>query len=133
MTSNLPAAQTLRQLRPLLLEFHKALMEAEKSDYERIHGPIKNRGEYFQLVVSHEWFSWLRPISQFIARMDEVLMSRQDQPPEAFQSLVQEARALLFSSSTGDALKQRYPTAIELDPTIAVLHAQIDALMNPRS
>lgn len=106
-------------------------MEAEKSDYERIHGPIKNRGEYFQLVVSHEWFSWLRPISQFIAHMDEVLMSKQEQPPEAFPTLLQEAQTLLYDSDTGAALRQRYPTAIELDPNIALLHAQIEALIKP--
>lgn len=129
-SSDKSAAQLLRELRPLLLKFHKALLEAEKNDYERIHGPIKNRGEYFQLVVSHEWFSWLRPISQFIARMDEVLMSKQEQPPEALQNLVQEAQALLYSSDTGTALKQRYPTAIQLDPQIAVLNKQINELIN---
>lgn len=131
MASDTASAQTLRQLRPLLLKFHKALLEAEKSDYERIHGPIKSSGEYFQLVVSHEWFSWLRPISQYIARLDEVLMSRKEQPPEAFQALVEAAQNLLYESDTGQALKQRYPTAIELDPQIAVLHTQIDQLIKP--
>lgn len=124
-----PTAQKLKELRPLLLKFHKALMEAEREDYERIHGPIKNRGEYFQLVVGHEWFSWLRPISQFIAHMDTVLMSKEPVPSERFESLLEEARSLLTDSDTSVALEQRYPTAIRLDPEIGLLRSQIDALV----
>jgi hypothetical protein len=47
-------------------------MDAEKDLYEAVHGPIPNKGEYLRLVLNHEQFSWLRPISQFIVQIDEV-------------------------------------------------------------
>lgn len=123
------AFQRLRELRPILLKLHKALLEAERESYEQTHGPIKSKGEYFQLVIGHEWFGWLRPISQFIVQMDEILMSREPQPLEKAEALLQEARSLLQTSATGTALRDRYHIAIQYDPTIIAMQAKVDELI----
>lgn len=121
--------QRLRELRPILLRFHKALLEAEKTSYEQANGQIRSKGEYFQLVVGHEWFSWLRPISQFVVQMDEVLMSKQPQSPEKAYELMAAARTLLTTSETGTALKERYQVAIQHDPSIADMYIKISELV----
>jgi hypothetical protein len=123
------AFQRLRELRPILLKLHKALLEAERASYEQANGPIQSKGEYFQLVISHEWFDWLRPISQFIVQIDEVLMSREPQPPEKAAELLQAARSLLQTSATGTALKERYHIAVQHDPSIAAMVAKVSELI----
>lgn len=133
MSSAMPPSdlmlQRLRELRPILLRFHKALLEAEKTSYEQANGQIRSKGEYFQLVVGHEWFSWLRPISQFVVQMDEVLMSKQPQPPKKAYELMEAARTLLTTSDTGTALKERYQVAIQHDPSIADMYVKISELV----
>ena len=73
--------QRLRLFRNNLLKLHKLLLEAERVRYEQVNGPIKNKGEFFQLVISDDAFSWLRPISQFIVQIDE-FTSAKEQPDD---------------------------------------------------
>jgi hypothetical protein len=125
-----PAFAPLRELRPLLLKAHKHLMEAEKDAYEAIHGPIPHKGEYLRLVLSHEQFSWLRPISQFIVQMDEVLMAKKHQPLERADELMVEARYLLQTTEIGHAFQERSAIAAERDPEMAAMALRIAELLD---
>lgn len=125
-----PAFASLRELRPLLLKAHKHLMEAEKDAYEAVHGPISHKGEYLRLVLSHEQFSWLRPISQFIVQVDEVLMAKQPQPLARADELMLEARHLLQRTEIGHAFQSRSALAAEGDPDIAAMALRIAELLD---
>jgi hypothetical protein len=126
-----PAFQNLRELRPILLKAHKALMDAEKENYEAIYGPIPNRGEYLRLVLSHEQFSWLRPISQFIVHIDEVLMSKKPQPLERADELITEARNLLQETEIGETFQARSQAIAQRDPEMAAIQQKAIELLNP--
>lgn len=119
----------LRELRSLLLPLHKALLESERVSYEESHGRIQSKGEYFQLVVSHEWFSWLRPISQYIVQIDEFLAAKEPVTLNEANALFAEARQLLQPSEEGTNLEQRYYQAIQRDPDVAFMHAKILRLL----
>lgn len=121
--------QRLRELRPVLLRLHKALLESERVVYEQFHGRIQSKGEFFRLVIGHEWFSWLRPISQFIVQIDEVLSSKEPVPLNKASELLQEARKLLQPSEEGTTLEKRYYRAIQRDPDIALMHAEVSKLL----
>ena len=123
----------LRELRNGLLRLHKALLESERAAYEQEHGQIRNRGEFFQLVVGDEWFSWLRPFSQFIVQIDELLSAKGD-PATLHQAneLIDEARSLLRADENGTANQQRYYHAIQRDPDIAFMHAEIFSLLQQK-
>jgi len=125
-----PAFAPLRELRPLLLKAHKHLMEAEKDSYEAIYGPISHKGEYLRLVLSHEQFSWLRPISQFIVQIDEVLMAKKHQPLERANELMVEARHLLQTTEIGHAFQERSALAAERDPEMAAMVLRIAELLD---
>lgn len=125
------AFQQLRDLRPVLLNFHKALMEAEKANYEASFGPITSKGEYLQLVLGHEQFSWLRPISQFIVQVDEVLMAREPQPVEKAVALLAAARHLLHDSETGQTLQQRWQQLTPHQPGLPAMQAKLLELLDP--
>ncbi|WP_088892116.1 hypothetical protein [Leptolyngbya ohadii] len=115
--------QQLRIVRKKLLALHKALLDSEKGIYEQFYGKVQTTGEYFRLVTSHEWFSWLRPISQFIVQMDDVIHTKEPIAPETIDQLLQQAEQLMQPDSEGSSLNQRYLHAIQRDPQIALMHA----------
>ncbi|MBD2105965.1 hypothetical protein [Nodosilinea sp. FACHB-13] len=126
-----PAFESLRQFRPLLLKAHKILMDAEKDRYEANHGAIANKGDYLRLVLNHEQFSWLRPISQLIVQIDEVLMSKQPQPLERAPELLNQARHLLYDTEIGQAFQDRTQSVSRRDPEMAAMAQRLDELMQP--
>ena len=121
--------QKLRDVRAIMLRLHKALLESEKVVYEQFFGRIPSKGEFFRLVLGHEWFSWLRPISQFIVEIDETLAAKEPVTLNKANALLQEARKLLVASEDGNSAQKRYYSAIKRDTDIALLHAQVSRLL----
>ncbi len=126
-----PAFAPLRDFRPLLLKAHKILMDAEKDRYEASHGAIATKGDYLRLVLSHEQFSWLRPISQLIVQIDEVLMSKQPQPLERAPELLTQARHLLHDTEIGQVFQDRTQLLARSNPEMAAMAQRMDELMQP--
>ena len=127
----MPAYEKLKTLRPLLLKLHKALLDSEQESYERIHGRIPTKGELFQLVVGDEWFEWLRPISQFIVQIDEVLRSKEPVSPNQIHSLLVEARELLpLETADSSETVVRYQRAVNNHPNIGTMHAEMLRLLD---
>ncbi|MGC9525900.1 MAG: hypothetical protein ACP5D7_10220 [Limnospira sp.] len=122
--------QRLRQFRTALLHLHKALLESERVTYEKQHGRIQSKGEFFRLVVGDEWFSWLRPYSKFIVKIDETLDSKEPVTLDEVNRLLEEASFLLRADETGSDREKRYYQAIQRDPNIALMHAQAAQLLD---
>ncbi len=61
----------LHNLIKLLLKFHKNLLDSERTAYEKKNGLISSNHEYFQLVVNHEDFAWLKDLLRIISSLDE--------------------------------------------------------------
>jgi hypothetical protein len=121
--------QRLRDVRNILLRLHKALLESERLVYEQFHGRIQSKGEYFQLVLTHDWFSWLRSISQFIVEIDELLSSKEPVELDTGSGLLAQAQNLMQPAEDGDTFGKRYYAAIQRDPDIALMHAQVSRLL----
>lgn len=54
-----------------LLELHKTLLEGARADFERENGPIPHAGAFLQLLVSHDDFAWLRPLTSLLVEIDD--------------------------------------------------------------
>lgn len=121
--------QRLGQVRFALLRLHKALLDAERVTYEQAHGRIRSNGEFFQLVIQDEWFDWLRPISQFIVQIDEALSTKEPITLEQASELLGQARQLLHPIEHGTPLEQKYYQAIQRDPDIAFMHAEMARML----
>nr|WP_225938727.1 hypothetical protein [Kovacikia minuta] len=121
--------QRLRELRLLLLRLHKALLDSERAGYEQFYGPIRSNGELLQLVIGHEWFNWLHPISQFIVQIDELLSAKEPIQYDQAHDLWQQARLLLRPAEVGTPAEVRYYQAIQRDPGIALMHAEVSKLL----
>jgi hypothetical protein len=133
-TSSLDSAfQRLRELRALLLRLHKALLHSERIVYEQFHGRISSTNEFFRLVLEHEWFDWLRPMSQLIVEIDDVLSPKEPMTLGQAEALLEKARHLLQPDVEGSSSEKRYYRAIQRDPDIALMHAEAMQLLNPKA
>lgn len=127
-SSSNQAIVRLKEIRPELLRLHKALLDSERIVYEQANGPIANSGEFFRLVIDDEAFSWLRPISQFIVQIDELLDLRKKDKiePESAAILLEKARLMIKPNKHSlTPLGEHYFQAIQRDPNIALMHADI--------
>ena len=121
------ALRRIREIRAGLLRLHKALLDSERAAYERVHGQV-NAGELLQLVINHEQFAWLRPVSELIVRIDEML-DAEDATKEEAVALVSQARALLKPSETGGEFESRYYAAIQREPEVVLAHRDVARLL----
>jgi hypothetical protein len=124
--------QRLRELRPVLLRLHKALLDSERTQYEQLYGQIQTNAQFLQLVIGHEWFNWLHQISQFIVQMDEVLYSKKPVEFEQANVILEQAKTLLQPNNDGTIPEQRYFHAIQRDPDIALMHIQIAKMLDAK-
>ena len=132
--SSLDAVPQLQEIRSAFLHLHKALLNFERKHYEQLHGRMANSGEFFRLVVNDQWFSWLRPMSQFIVEIDELLAAKEPITEDQVKALLQTARELTRPAKEGNFQEQRYFQAIQGEPEIAMLHAEAAAVLaaNPQ-
>ncbi|HEY7306282.1 MAG TPA: hypothetical protein VH601_19310 [Bryobacteraceae bacterium] len=119
--------QRLAALRETLLTLHKALLDSERTAYELVHGHVASPGAFLQLVINDAWFAWLRPVTTLIVQIDEALAAKN--PPATareFEQLITDTRALLSPSREVNGFWKRYSNAVQRDPGVAVLHAQME-------
>lgn len=121
----------MRELRLVLLRLHKSLLDAEREAYERVHGQTTG-GELLQLVINHEQFAWLRPVSELIVRIDEMLYA--DEPASAADAdaLLAGVRELLRPSEAGGGFGQKYFAAIQQWPEVVLAHREVTRLLSAR-
>lgn len=125
-----PTLQRLKEVRGAFLQLHKALLDYEREAYELTHGRIQTRGEFFQLVIGHEWFDWLRPMSQFIAHIDERLASK-DEPITLAEAneLLEQAKKLVHLTGDEALAETRYQQAVQHNPDVTFTHIKATRLL----
>lgn len=119
----------MRELRLGLLRLHKTLLDAERDAYERVHGQVTG-GELLQLVINHEQFAWLHPVSELIVRIDEMLDADEPATADDAEALLAGARSLLKPSEAGSGFGQRYFTAIQQEPDVVLAHREVTRILS---
>jgi hypothetical protein len=112
-----------------LLRLHKALLDDERVSYERVHGRIPSNGAFLQLVLGDAWFAWLRPLSQVMAKLDE--LGEEDRSPDGLDTttLIASIRTLLTPSEEGEGFGRQYHDALQRGPDVVLAHAAVRALL----
>src|SRR5262245_65650341 len=87
------AEKLLGDLRQALLRLHKTLLEWERGGYERIHGR-QTSNDMLNALLNDPQFAWLRPISQLIVRIDELLAEKAPAMRSDVEAIVAQVRAL---------------------------------------
>ncbi|MDH4082967.1 MAG: hypothetical protein OEV99_04275 [Nitrospira sp.] len=120
---------SLDHLFQALLGLHKALLDDERVAYERVHGRIPSNGAFLQLVLNDAWFAWLRPLSQFIAKLDELSESNDPAPREGIPVLLASVQMLLIPTEAGEGFGRQYHDALQRSPDVVLAHAAVRALL----
>jgi hypothetical protein len=82
----------LTDLRKALLRLHKTLLDWERSGYERIHGR-QSSNDLLKALLNDPQFAWLRPMSQLIVRIDEILGDKTPPMRNDVDAVVAQVRA----------------------------------------
>jgi hypothetical protein len=117
------ARERLNGVRDALLRLHKALLESERVGYERANGRIGSSQEFLQLALQHEWFAWLRPVSELIVQIDELLDGEQPRTDELASAIVERTRTLLTDGQA--PFGRRYHELLQRDPGVLVAHGGV--------
>ncbi len=115
----------LQVLRSALLRLHKALVESERVQYEKVIGKIQSPNHFLQLLTNDPWFAWLSPLSQLIVSIDEALDAKPPLTPVAAEALVKESARLLVASETGQGFAKDYFEALQRDPDVVLAHGEV--------
>ena len=103
-------------VREALIRLHKALLESERASYERVFGKVGSSYQFLQLVTTDPWFAWLRPVTQLIVTMDEVLEATAPLTATEADVLVGRAKTLLVPTLDGEGFSRHYDDALQRDP-----------------
>ena len=106
-----------------LLRIHKALLDYERVAYEKVRGRIENSGEFLQLVIRDPWFAWLRPLSELIVRIDELLESEDAGAVADAEAAVARVTEMLRADEEGGEFQRHYHRALQDSPEVVGAHA----------
>ena len=130
-----PMRQRLHELHTRLMRLHKALLDVERAAYERVHGPVGAPGQMLELVISHQWFAWLHPISELVVHIDEVLDGEQPATAADADLLLAHTRMLLTPAEGGGAssFARKYYDSLQSSPSVVMAHADLRRLLAPNA
>jgi len=109
---------TLTRLRRPLLDLHKALVDAEREDYERTRGRMSD-GDFLKALIDDPAFAWLGALTALIVRLEEL------EPVELPKEYVAEIRRLLKPDPAGSAFQRKYGDRIQNRPDALVAHGAV--------
>ena len=116
------------QLRHAVLDLHKALLDAQRIRYERLHGRIATSGEFLGLVLEHPQFAWLRALSALIARLDEWL-DEEKPDTDTLNAVVAALRALVEPQGTNAIFSNVYWEIVNDVPEATIAHVKLWRLL----
>ena len=119
----------LNELRTMLLDLHKALLDDAKAAYELDRGRIASAATLLQLVIHDPWFAWLHQLSEIVVRIDEMTAADAKTGEPDARTLFEQIDRLLVPSETGDTFARRYYEALQRQPAVVLAHGAVRKLL----
>ena len=117
----------LVELRKLLLQLHKTLIDWQRTEYELDHGRLQT-SQLLNVMFNDPAFAWLRSMSGLIVRIDEALDVKPKKDPIESGPLVKAARELI-APDAGSPYGQRYHAALQELPDAVLAHRDLVTLL----
>ena len=111
-------------LRDNLLNLHKLLVDLERDAYEKAHGKVGS-GDFLNLLLADQNFSWLRRISELVVWIDEVLDPKELTADEEIENIFTQARKLLTPADLGEDFERKYQDALQQNPDVIMAHKEV--------
>jgi len=121
--------EVLVNLRNLLLEQHKLLLDRERAEYEKVHGVISGPGPFLALALNDPHFAWLKQLSTMVVEIDEALSRRSTADQSAADALLSQARELMRPREDGTDFQARYYQAVQESPDVVILQCRVEKLL----
>src|SRR4051812_4830395 len=109
---------SISTLRRPLLDLHKALVDAEREDYERGRGRMTD-GEFLKALIDDPAFAWLGALTALIVRLEEL---EEDALPKDY---VAELRRLLKPDAAGSPFQRKYGDLLQRRPEALGAHGAL--------
>ena len=119
--------QRLEKLRGALLRLHKLLLDDERAAYERVHGRT-SPAQLLQLLINDNAFAWLRPISELVVRIDELLEAKE--PETDGTELIVGVHSLLVANETGSESERKYHSVLQRLLDAVRQHRELIAILS---
>jgi hypothetical protein len=116
------------ELRHVLLELHKAMIDSQRIRYERDHGRIGSAGEFLGLVLEHPEFGWIRELSALIAQLDEWAELSANASSAELATITEKLRTLVQAGGSTD-FNLKYWEMAEATPDVLVAHVKLWRLL----
>jgi hypothetical protein len=117
----------LVELRRLLLQLHKTLIDWQRTEYESAHGRLQTT-QLLNVMFNDPAFAWLRSMSGLIVRIDEALEVKPPKPEIETGPLVAAAKELV-APEAGTPYAQRYHAALQELPDAVLAHRDLVTLL----
>ena len=104
-------------LRAPLLALHKAVLDAERRNVERIHGPV-SPAEFLQIVSDPLRYAWLKPLTELLLALDP------HEDDEAID-VRERARELLRPPKQDTPFGRRYLSLMQREPALVMAHSAL--------
>jgi len=121
-----PLRSRLVEVRRGLLRLHKALIDAERGEWERSRGPVTN-SQLLQALIEEPFFAWLRPFSGLIVQIDEALSGDEAVTEEQGRAFAEQARELVAVDEGDEPTVNRYDLVCRRDPNVLLLHVELSS------
>src|SRR5437764_6806753 len=125
----MPNTDLANSVRKVVLELHKALMDAQRIRYEKHHGRIANASVLLGLLLEHPQFAWLRAMSALIARLDEWQEGGKDASDEDLAAIVAALRELIEVNGKHTTFSVPYWEIVNDTPEALVSHVKLWRLL----
>jgi hypothetical protein len=122
------AEEKLRNARNILLKLHKSMVDLEREMYEGIHGK-QSAGEFLNILLEDEDFSWLRLFSMLIVEIDEMFDLKQNVTADMIDACLVKVSELVSMSEPDEYFRAKYQFALQRDPEAAGLHSELKVLL----
>ena len=121
-----PLRQRLKALRLALLRLHKALIDAERGEWEKSRGPASSN-ELLKALIEDPFFAWLRPFSGLIVEINEALAGDEAVSEAGARAFVERARELVAVDEGDEPTVNRYDLVCRRDPNVLLLHVELSS------
>lgn len=115
-------ASEFKLAREALLELHRTLLDAERRDYERVHGRLSD-GQFLEAMVKDPYLSWLGALTTMIVALDEIEDRARSQGPSS--EWLAGIRELLNPAAGVGEFSRRYHASLQRNPEVVVAHGAV--------
>lgn len=112
----------------MLLKLHKNLVDHERAMWEGINGPA-TAGQFLNVLIEDEDFSWLRKFSTLIVDIDEMFAQKDGVSVEAVDIHLAKLRDLVSMKDEDEAFRAKYQSALQQDLDAAARQGDLKSLL----